>query len=107
MKKWCFLLLFASLLASCSKSANGNEGKNVLHAKLEKTEVSLKDLFSKIEVIPLETNDTALMDHIHRVREVDGKYYILSEEYPGFSYITTMVFDAEGNFLHTDRKSVV
>ena len=104
MKKWCFLLLFASLLASCSKSANGNEGKNVLHAKLEKTEVSLKDLFSKIEVIPLETNDTALMDHIHRVREVDGKYYILSEEYPGFSYITTMVFDAEGNFLHTIGK---
>ena len=72
MKKWCFLLLFASLLASCSKSANGNEGKNVLHAKLEKTEVSLKDLFSKIEVIPLETNDTALMDRIRRVREVDG-----------------------------------
>ena len=104
MKKWCFLLLFASLLASCSKSANGNEGKNVLHAKLEKTEVSLKDLFSKIEVIPLETNDTALMDHIRRVREVDGKYYILSEEYPGFSYITTMVFDAEGNFLHTIGK---
>lgn len=104
MKKWCFLLLFASLLASCSKSANGNEGKNVLHAKLEKTEVSLKDLFSKIEVIPLETNDTALMDHIHRVREVHGKYYILSEEYPGFSYITTMVFDAEGNFLHTIGK---
>lgn len=80
MKKWCFLLLFASLLASCSKSANGNEGKNVLHAKLEKTEVSLKDLFSKIEVIPLETNDTALMDQeslYTLLRQSDGKVILL------------------------------
>lgn len=104
MKK-CFLILPVLLIvAACSSSIKQEEGKNVLKVKLEKTEVSLKDLFSKIEVIPLETNDTALMDHIHRVREVNGKYYILSEEYPGFSYITTMVFDAEGNFLHTIGK---
>ena len=100
IKKWYIVEALALILTACSSSSM-QEGRNLLNVNLEKTEVSLKDLFSKIEVILLETNDTALMDHIHRVREVDGKYYILSEEYPGFSYITTMVFDSDGNFLHT------
>ena len=104
MKKVFIILPVLLIVAACSSSINHEEERNVLKVQLEETEVSLKDLFGKIEVIPLETNDTALMDHIHRVREVNGKYYILSEEYPGFSYITTMVFDAEGNFLHTIGK---
>lgn len=103
MKKSFYLLLLTWLLAACSSQTKETEN-NVLKAALKETEVSLKDLFSRIEVIPLETNDTALMDHVHRIRKVNNKYYILNEDYPGFQYINILVYDAEGNFLHTIGK---
>ena len=103
MKKCFYLLLLTWILASCS-SQTKETGDNVLKATLKETEVSLKDLFSRIEVIPLETNDTALMDHVHRIRKVNNKYYILNEDYPGFTYINILVYDTEGNFLHTIGK---
>ena len=103
MKNCFYLLLLTWLLAACS-SQTKETGDNVLKATLKETEVSLKDLFSRIEVIPLETNDTALMDHVHRIRKVNNKYYILNEDYPGFTYINILVYDAEGNFLHTIGK---
>ena len=103
MKKCFYLLLLTWILASCSSQTKETKN-NVLKATLKETEVSLKDLFSRIEVIPLETNDTALMDHVHRIRKVNNKYYILNEDYPGFTYINILVYDAEGNFLHTIGK---
>ena len=103
MKKCFYLLLLTWLLAACSSQTKETEN-NVLKATLKETEVSLKDLFSRIEVIPLETNDTALMDHVHRIRKVNNKYYILNEDYPGFTYINILVYDVEGNFLHTIGK---
>ena len=103
MKKCFYLLLLTWVLAACSSQTEEN-GDNVLKATLKETEVSLKDLFSRIEVIPLETNDTALMDHVHRIRKVNNKYYILNEDYPGFTYINILVYDVEGNFLHTIGK---
>ena len=103
MKNWFYLLLLTWILAACSSQTYETKN-NVLKATLKETEVSLKDLFSRIEVIPLETNDTALMDHVHRIRKVNNKYYILNEDYPGFTYINILVYDAEGNFLHTIGK---
>lgn len=103
MKKCFYLLLLTWILVACS-SQTKETGDNVLKATLKETEVLLKDLFSRIEVIPLETNDTALMDHVHRIRKVNNKYYILNEDYPGFTYINILVYDAEGNFLHTIGK---
>ena len=103
MKKCFYLLLLTWILAACSSQTKETKN-NVLKAALKETEVSLKDLFSRIEVIPLETNDTALMDHVHRIRKVNNKYYILNEDYPGFTYINILVYDAEGNFLHTIGK---
>lgn len=103
MKKCFYLLLLTWILAACSSQTKETKN-NVLKAALKETEVSLKDLFSRIEVIPLETNDTALMDHVHRIRKVNNKYYILNEDYPGFQYINILVYDAEGNFLHTIGK---
>lgn len=103
MKKCFYLLLLTWILAACSSQTKETEN-NVLKAALKEKEVSLKDLFSRIEVIPLETNDTALMDHVHRIRKVNNKYYILNEDYPGFTYINILVYDVEGNFLHTIGK---
>lgn len=103
MKKCIYLLLLTWTLVACS-SQTEETGDNVLKATLKETEVSLKDLFSRIEVIPLETNDAALMDHVLRIRKVNNKYYILNEDYPGFQYINILVYDAEGNFLHTIGK---
>ena len=103
MKNCFYLLLLTWILAACSSQTKETKN-NVLKATLKETEVSLKDLFSRIEVIPLETNDTALMDHVHRIRKVNNKYYILNEDYPGFTYINILVYDVEGNFLHTIGK---
>lgn len=103
MKKCFYLLPFVCLLMACT-SPDKHTGKNVLSASLKETEISLKELFNKIEVIPLETNDTALMDHVLQIREVNGNYYILNEDYPGFQYINILVFDAKGDFSHTIGK---
>ena len=63
------------LLASYSSSSKQEE-RRVLQVSLEETSVSVKDLFTKVEVILLETNDSSLLAHIVRVCESNGNYYL-------------------------------
>ncbi len=73
--KHLFILSFLFLLASCSSSSKQEE-RRVLQVSLEETSVSVKDLFTKVEVILLEANDSSLLAHIVRVCESNGNYYL-------------------------------
>ena len=73
--KHLFILSFLFLLASYSSSSKQEE-RRVLQVSLEETSVSVKDLFTKVEVILLETNDSSLLANIVRVCESNGNYYL-------------------------------
>lgn len=101
--KHLFIVFSLILLASCSSSLKDTE-VSILKVALEETPVSIKDLFSKIEIVPLETTDSSLLVHILRVREDHGNYYLLSEDYPAFNHITLMAFDGQGNYIRSIGK---
>ena len=68
---------------------------NKIYANINKIETpSMYDLFSKIEIIPLETTKESLIKEISKLVFYDNKYYIL--DYP-LSKI--FVFDEMGKFL--------
>jgi hypothetical protein len=67
------------LALSCSKVAE-EKNHQVLHVSLKETKTSLFDLFDKVELIPLETNNESLIKVIDKVRFYDNKYYVLDQQ---------------------------
>jgi|GEM_PF-195005 len=80
------------LLSSCSLNKTSKD--NVLNANLQEEPVSVKELFSKISVIPLETNDSALLIRPHKILIKDNEYYVFDERVPA-----TFIFNEQGKFL--------
>lgn len=89
MKK--ILLVFFSFLCSCSEVS---ENRFALKASLERQKVSILDLFDKLEVIPLETNDSCLLIWPDKVLCHDGYYEVFDEKHPAL-----FVFDKDGRFV--------
>lgn len=92
MKRIIILFLSAIIFYSCTEK-NKNE-KNTIYVDLnQKQAVSIFDIFSKIDIIPLETNDSSLIKQITKVIVKDNRFYILDET----NQILT--FSADGKFL--------
>ncbi|MCZ2612876.1 6-bladed beta-propeller, partial [Bacteroides fragilis] len=86
------LLLF--ILFSC-KSTGDKTDCEVLHVDLVERPVATEELFSKISVIPLETNDSSFLVRPVKVIIKDNRYYIVDEGVPA-----VFSFDEEGHLLH-------
>ena len=86
------LLLF--ILFSC-KSTGDKTDCEVLHVDLVERPVPMEELFSKISVIPLETNDSSFLVRPVKVIIKDNRYYIVDEGVPA-----VFSFDEEGHLLH-------
>lgn len=86
------LLLF--ILFSC-KSTGDKTDCEVLHVDLLERPVPTEELFSKISVIPLETNDSSFLVRPVKVIIKDNRYYIVDEGVPA-----VFSFDEEGHLLH-------
>ena len=80
------------LLSSCGLNKTSKD--NVLNANLQEEPVSVEELFSKISVVPLETNDSALLVRPDKVLLHNNEYYILDEGVPA-----VFVFNEQGKFL--------
>ncbi|MDY3268740.1 MAG: 6-bladed beta-propeller [Phocaeicola sp.] len=65
-----------------------------LSVDLHSPAVSLEDLFSKVEIIPLETSDSCLLVSIDKIVNVDGLLYIFDGRRPAL-----YVFDEKGTFV--------
>ena len=90
------LAILVCFIVSCGSPQS--EGINIDINKREKT--SIYDIFDKIEVIPLETNDISIIKDISKLMIYKDKYYIL--DYP-MSKI--LVFNEDGSFSFViDRK---
>ena len=83
----------ACLLLACH---NGQEESSypILKASLEKTEVSMNDLFSKVEVLPLETYDSCLLVLPWKMLHWEDYYAIFDA-----SILTVFVYDRGGNYV--------
>lgn len=84
------LYILISTLYSCRKDNN-----NEICVDIEQRDkVSMSDIFSKIVIIPLETNDQSLIKEVSKIIEIDHKYYIFD-----FPKSEILIFNANGKYL--------
>jgi hypothetical protein len=99
--KYLFLFLFIfCLLFSCGEK----QSDEVIHSDSAEvvpidvgniSDVKASELFSKIEYIPLETNDSCLLGSIKKLLLYDNRFFILDE----FGK-SVFVFSENGKFIH-------
>ena len=70
------ILLITSLFGCTAKEGGDASDCRELIVALKHQDVKLEDIFSKVEVIPLETNDSCLIKEIGRVIETDSFVYL-------------------------------
>ena len=86
-----FLLFFS--LFSCKKN-NSTFNEELIHADIDRMdEISIFDIFNKVEIIPLETIDESLIKEVQKVIHYHDNYFIL--DYSGQKIFS---FDNSGNF---------
>ena len=79
MKLHVLFSFFAAslLLGACGRSYHVDEaGVRILPVELKHQDVKLEDIFERVEVIPLETNDSCLIRSIGRVIDKDSMIYL-------------------------------
>lgn len=90
-----FLSLCILFFNSCANKIDDKE-ENTLYVDLENAgNVSLWDIFSHIELIPLETTNESLIKDINKLILYDDIYYLLD-----YRNSTILMFDSSGNFLY-------
>jgi len=101
MKRKFMIYFFCSiLLYSCTEKRK--DAINSISVDLEqKQDVSFFDLFSKIDIIPLETNDLSLIKFVQKVIVNQGNIYVQD------LMSKILVFSPEGKFLFKiDKKGM-
>lgn len=93
MKNVICVCLCLLLLGSCSDK-QGELGYPVLKVSLNEQDVSMKDLFSRLEVIPLETNDSSLLVFPDKVLCRNGRYEVFDHR-----RYALFLFDENGRFI--------
>lgn len=93
MKNVICVCLCLLLLGSCSDK-QGELGYPVLKVSLNEQDVSVKDLFSRLEVIPLETNDSSLLVFPDKVLCRNGRYEVFDHR-----RYALFLFDENGRFI--------
>lgn len=88
----CLLLIL--VLSGCSNSGNNKEEEsNIRPLK------SSSDLFKKIEVIPLETNDKSLISKADKVLFSNNQWFVLDK-----SQDKLFIFDNKGYFIRSFKR---
>jgi 6-bladed beta-propeller len=94
-----FTLLVLVILGSCANT-NTSEKLNEISIDLSNIEeVPFFDLFSKIELVPLETNEQSQIGGVRKVVVHNGAYYIEDK-----MQNCVLVFDEAGSFLNSIGK---
>ena len=93
--KFMKTILFIStitLLLSCSNSQNSN---STISIDLDASKsISINNIFSKMEIIPLETNEKSIIQNIDKIIEYQSFIYILDRRQKA-----VLIFDSHGKFI--------
>ena len=73
------LLLIAMFFSSCGKKSSGVFPCETYKVNLEDKMDPFKDIFSKAEIVPLETVDSGLVVYCNEIYPVDGRWYIYDD----------------------------
>lgn len=90
--KYIQYVLCLLFLSSCLFSEK--KDKKVLKVELHEESVSVKTLFSKLSVVPLETNDSSLLIKPREVFVKNDQYYVFD-----MGASATFVFNKQGQFI--------
>ena len=83
-------------LCSCQESHNNGKREEYIHIGLkQRDKTSIYDIFSKIEVIPLETRNESLLTRIEKIDLFENRIYVFD-----FKLSSIFIFDDSGCFLH-------
>ena len=93
MRKHYFVSILLIFLFACQHEKQSNDYL-ILRASLEETEVSMNDLFSKVEVLPLETNDSCLLVFPYKLLLWDDYYAVFDYQIP-----CLFIYDSSGKFV--------
>jgi hypothetical protein len=101
MKQYLYLTVLVVLIVSCSTNSVEKRlpvNEKYIIVKLNypiDNELSLNDVFEKIDIIPLETTDNSLLSHIPKI-DVDSTILFVQNKYDKLVY----VYDTLGNFKY-------
>ena len=89
--KYFFICTAFLLLCSCNQQVDtqlfpNHQDYHILKVSLEETNTSLFDIFEKIELVPLETNDESLIKQIVKVKYYQNCFYVLDNQNALFFY---------------------
>ena len=93
MKNIIVITLSLLVCAAC-RDAKKEQEYPILNVSLEKKDVSIKSLFDRFEVIPLETNDSSLLIWPDKIFYWNGYYEVFDSKAPAL-----FVFDEKGKFV--------
>lgn len=94
----CIVLCLSTLIMSCSSSDENADSLRVLEIDAVETECnSIFDLVEKIKMIPLESNDNALISVLFKILYQDDRFYLLDP----FTGKTVLIYNADGSHIKT------
>lgn len=100
MKNISLLFVFVAVLSAIGGCKEGQEcGGLRLQVNLAEQSVSWNELFSHLEVIPLETQDSCLIMDIEKIIPCQEQMYVFDQRKPA-----VYVFGKNGEFLHEIAK---
>lgn len=94
-----FLILLGLFFPIYRCNTSNNQSSDIYVDLDSKEEVSIFDIFSKIEIIPLETSDTCLIGSIDKLILYDSKYYLLDTKQNCVS-----IFSQDGKFIQNIKR---
>ncbi|MBN2891297.1 MAG: 6-bladed beta-propeller [Bacteroidales bacterium] len=99
MRKKCIVSLCILYLCcfwfGCKNHSQENENIDVIPIDLSQIqEISFFDVFSEVDIIPLETNKDVLIQSVEKAILHNNCYYILDDE-----QAKIFVFDLKGNYI--------
>lgn len=101
--KWHYLILFLVLFGSCSDSERNVDEDAPVEIDFyaaEKRRIYMDELFDKIEIIPLETNQDCLLQEYPRIAGVTDDYLLVKNDFVG----ARLFGRKDGRFIHNVGK---
>lgn len=96
-----FTIITSLLFLNVCKTENTKGRILTLTVELKDKGVSFHDIFKKIELIPLELNDSSYIKQIDKIHLTDGELYILDRDLKSVN-----IFDSNsGSHIHTISKA--
>ncbi len=92
-------IIFLIFVTNCQNRRTLNENETIIVDLKQKNKISVFDIFSKIELIPIETNNEILIESVSKLIYKDELFYILDK-----NQRCIFVIDREGRLVRKLQK---